>query len=960
MRLARPRQGAWLSLALLMSIGSVPVPAQTPTSLPYVKKATWRESWEASLQAMRQTDVAMGPWHYVGPFDNAGGKGFDAVYPPEREVDLSKSYPGKGGKEVQWQKGEKFADGRVNGMPLFDNNEHFTVYLYRTLHARKPTSLGISLGSDDTLTVWLNGERLLARNVTRACAPDQEFLTLALKAGDNGLLLEVCQGAGPWGFYFARADSAVLQQALLERLIVDFPDAETEILVEMDWKRQDGVADSESTLAEAVAKHLKLARLLLEDLKRNRSPDFLAAEAKQLEALETECSQTQSAQRGSQNTHWDSLYLRVHHLKRYIAFKNPLLDSSAGEGQGFDQLLFVKRLPGTYSHMCDQYFGRNARPGGGVFILESLRHGGPSRNVVGNQLPEGSFLSPVLSYDARRILFAYRKGRVETPEDAYYHLYEINVDGTGLHQLTSGSYDDFDGCYLPSGQIVFVSTRRGGYGRCHGRPVPLYTLHLMEADGSNLHTLSFNEANEWNPSVLDDGRIVYTRWDYVDRHAVLFQSLWTILQDGTNPQALYGNNSPNPNCTFHPRQIPGSHKVCSLAGAHHSFTAGSVITVDNRAGFDGLKPVTRITPEVAFPESEGWPQTCYETPYPLSESYYLAAYSFDPIYTEGRLNPPNQFGLYLVDRFGNRELLSRDPAISSISPIPLAPRKKPPALSGTGRPGGQSEGTFVVLNVYEGIEKLAKGSVKALRVVRILPKQTPLADGPRMGLAGQETGKLVLGTVPVEPDGSAYFKAPARVPLLFQTLDQEGMAIHTMRSLTYLQPGETLTCIGCHEPRNLTPSSKPVEAARRPPSLIRPAPDGSAPLSFPRLVQPVLDKHCISCHNANKPEAKPVLTGEPTQQFTRSYEALMNLGGEMVSRFAAWNGVINTSPDTFGARGSKLIRMLKAGHYGVKLDKESWERLATWLDSNALFYGTFLPEEQAKQQRGELIAMPNY
>ncbi|MBI3922114.1 MAG: hypothetical protein HY318_11905 [Armatimonadetes bacterium] len=952
----RRRCRGLLLVELLMVVALLTARAENlfaESTVPYVKRTTWRETWQTSVEAIRQADLTMGDWYYIGPFDHTEGKGFEAAYPPEKEINLGKSYSGKGGSAIRWQKGEGFIDGQVNSLSLFKDNDNIAVYVYRVIHATRPASIGISLGSDDTLTAWLNGEKLLAQNVTRACAPDQELLTVNLKEGENRLILKVCQGGGPCGFYFARADTAVLRQSIIEKLLRDFPGAAHEIMVEMDWRRQDGLTDGGERVVEAVARHLRLARQLLEDLQQQgKGSSLLTEEAEQLLTLEKEADRFRNPSSQIRNPQWEDLYLRVHRLKRDIAFRNPLLS--------FDKLLFVKRLPGLYSHMCDQYFGCNARPGGGIFTLESLREGGPLRNIVGNQLPEGSFLQPELSYHARKVIFAYRQEKVETPEDTFYHLYEINLDGTGLRQLTRGQYDDFDPCYLPDDRVVFISTRRGGYGRCHGRPVPLYTLHLMHADGSGIRTVSFNEANEWNPSVLEDGRIAYTRWDYVDRHAVHFQSLWTTLPSGANPQAFYGNNSINPNCTFHPRQIPGTHKVSSLAGAHHSFTAGSIIAVDNGVGLDGLKPVTRITPDVSFPESEGWPQTCYETPYPLSETYYLAAYSFDPIQTEGRPNPPGMFGLYLLDKFGNRELIYRDISISSLDPLPLRTRHKPPIIPEVAAPAERNEGRFIVLNVYSSTDRIPPDSIKALRVVRLLPKQTPLADVPRLGLAGQETGKMVLGTVPVESDGSAHFKAPAETPLLFQALDEQGMAVQTMRSLTYLRKGETLTCIGCHEPRNVGPQSRSVQAVRRSPSTIQPGPEGSAPLSFPRLVQPVLDQHCVRCHGGAKPESGLVLTGETTASFTRSYETLMNLGTEMVHRYPVWTSIVNTTPDSFGARNSRLVKMLKAGHHGVKLDRESWERLAIWLDSNALFYGTFIPEEQAKQQRGDRIAMPLY
>jgi mono/diheme cytochrome c family protein len=251
-----------------------------------------------------------------------------------------------------------------------------------------------------------------------------------------------------------------------------------------------------------------------------------------------------------------------------------------------------------------------------------------------------------------------------------------------------------------------------------------------------------------------------------------------------------------------------------------------------------------------------------------------------------------------------------------------------------------------------------------MRILQVLPKTTPNANNPSVGLANASPGKQVLGTVPVEPDGSAYFRAPAGIPLSFQVLDENGQSIHTMRSITYLQPGEKASCVGCHENRMTAPPHVPAGIAlNRPPSTIAPGPDGSKPLSYPLLVQPVLDRHCVSCHGENQ-EAIPgktpiVLTGGPEGHYTKSYEVLARR-----VPFSAWGPSLdaNSEPaagaDRFGARASALMTMLRAGHEGVQLQQEDFDRLVTWMDANALFYGTFSPEDQARQQRGERIAGP--
>jgi len=354
----------------------------------------------------------------------------------------------------------------------------------------------------------------------------------------------------------------------------------------------------------------------------------------------------------------------------------------------------------------------------------------------------------------------------------------------------------------------------------------------------------------------------------------------------------------------------------------------------------------------------------------LSEKYFLAAYSYDQLRGEPGCNRPNMFGLYAVDAFGNKELLYRDANISSQWPMPLRPRLRPRTLEMPStlaqKDEAQPNGTFFLRNVYESWPKLPDVEIKQLRIVQVLPKTTPNANNPRVGEANASPGKQVLGTVPVETDGSAFFSVPARTPVLFQALDSRGRAVQTMRSLTYLQPGEQVSCVGCHESRTHAPESfagvqpaKPALALNRAPSLPLPGPDGSKPLSYPILVQPVLDRHCVECHNAKKPEGKVVLTGEPAGTFSRSYKALIPYVA-----YTAWgmpkdNYEPLTMPERFGSRASRLVKLLDKGHYDVKLSQEDWDRIVTWIDANALFYGTFNPADQKKQQRGERIAGPD-
>ncbi len=753
-------------------------------------------------------------------------------------------------------------------------------------------------------------------------------------------------------------------------------------LIEWDWRMQDGIGTDREprAFADAVATIFQRGDKLIQDLARRGH--VAEAAIKSWEDLRKE-SQTLAEGPAATDAQWLSLWRRAHELRRRIAIENPL--SKVGP------LLFVKNVPSSFSHQLTQYAGSAARPGGGLFVLENPGQSMHCRELVA--MPQGSTMLPDVSWDGQSVMFSFCKtvsgnGEYWRGDSAqFYHLFQVGADGSGLRQLTEGAWDDFAPRYLPDGNLLFLSTRRGGFHRCGRGPCPVHTMALANGDGSNPRVISFHETHEWDPAVLNDGRVIYTRWDYVDRNAVFYQQLWSARSDGSDVRAFYGNNTLNPVGVWEAKPVPGSGKVMATAAAHHAMTAGSIILIDPSRGVDGSQPISRLTEDVLFPESEfpvgpswhnpagvdaaptipteekRWPGHCYRSPYPLSEDYFLASYSYEPLVGEPLANRPNMFGIYLMDRWGNKELLYRDVSISSIWAMPLRSRPRPPAWPGAAVAQQQpAEGTFLLQNVYESWPNLSvvQGTVKRLRILQVLPKTTPNANSPRVGLANASPGKQVLGTVPVEADGSAYFRVPAGIPLSFQALDEKGMAVQTMRSLTYVQPGEHSSCVGCHEYRTTAPGSHAVTlAAQRPPSPITPGPDGSRPFSYAILVQPILDKHCVRCHDATKPENKVDLTGGPAGEFSVSYQALAPR-----VPFSEWKGTPKDNsepqaqPGTFGARASSLMALLEKGHEDVSLSPDEIERLVTWMDTNALFYGTFSPADQQRQQRGERIEGP--
>ncbi len=753
----------------------------------------------------------------------------------------------------------------------------------------------------------------------------------------------------------------------------DCPELDLWMMVQADWAVQDKLDETPDSYVRATALHLERAAQLLDDLLKSNQTDKLAAQAVQLQRV------SKLAERKEMSLDERRLlYQRVRWLKRRIILANPLMD--------FGKLLCTKRVPTSYSHLVMQYFGWRARPGGGICILDEPGRSLACRDILDGKLSGGCVLEPRLSFDGKRIVFSYvecREGGHDwkqldnETDEGFYHIYEVNVDGTGLRQLTSGPYDDLMPTYLPDGGIAFCSTRRRGYARCFGgqfsRRWHVYTLHRMDGDGQNIRTLSFHDTNEWFPTVSNTGHILYARWDYIDRDAVTHQNLWASRPDGTNPIAVWGNGTPSPHCTFQLQPIPGSNKIIFAASAHHSVAGGSIAIVAPTVSDDGQEAITRITPEIVFPEAEGRHITEYYTaPWPLSEKYYLVGYSPMPLVWEPGANFRNALGLYTLDAFGNRELLYRDPDIGTTNPCPLRPRPVPPVLESQLPKKPRPTGEMILTDIHQGLGDIPRGSIKQLRIIQIFPKTTNVANTPPIGMAREENARAILGTVPVEPDGSARFIVPAQKLILFQALDKDGLVYQTMNSATYLQPGEKVSCVGCHENRMTAPVRRDAMALHRPPSKIDPGPFGGRPFSFVEVVQPVLDKHCVRCHGGEKTEGKIDLTGTPHQGFTKSYVALCgdvnfwgagtnpeNAAKALVPRFGARHQVQATPPGgMYSSLGSRLMKLIRKGHYDAKLTPDDLRRLAAWIDMNATFYGAYSLEDQARQLRGEPLAMP--
>ena len=712
------------------------------------------------------------------------------------------------------------------------------------------------------------------------------------------------------------------------------------------------------------------------------------------------------------------LFARISTLRRQIALANPLLN--------FDSILLVKRNR-VWGHSAGD---QHSQPGGGLFVLSGAF--GPNatvRDVLADSVvvngrfkgqtlrlgpaggPKsglGAINSVDLRYDARRLVFAYSelKGSGGIPRSnprGVHHLFSANTDGSDLRQLTDGVYSDIWPRWLPDGRIVFISERRRGVSRCGGA-TPNHVLHTMNADGSGIVAISFHESFEWHPSITHDGRIIYTRWDYIDRGDCIAHHPWVVAPDGRDPRAIHGNypvrRDARPDQEQNVMAIPGSHKFVATAAPHHNAACGSLVILDPHVPDDGaMSQLKRLTPYERFPEVERGKMN-YSTAWPLSEDYFLCAMRCGP----GR----DAFGLYLIDSFGNHELLYRDPAIGCFNPTPLRTRRVPtvvattvPQAAGgphelsirpapTDRPA-PGQGTVLCVNVYNGLKPWPTGTrITALRVIQLFPKRdNTTMNRPDVSVASESLCRGVLGDVPVEADGSAHFKMPSGKLVYFQALDQRGLAVQSMRSGTHVRTGQSVACAGCHDNPHQAPTPSGVVplAARRPASRLRTDVPGSYPVLYPLLVQPVLDRNCLPCHKKNTGKA-PDISGAAASirrsgygggkpLWTRSYIALA-CGGAAVPEDTARVGFAfgfpgrspgrtptRTTPGRFGARASILLSLIQGlpytspatrklkKHAAVKLSTSDFHRITLWLDCNSNFYGAY--EKTQEQIRGKVV-----
>ena len=606
-----------------------------------------------------------------------------------------------------------------------------------------------------------------------------------------------------------------------------------------------------------------------------------------------------------------------------------LAESLAGPMKGVEEIVFALRNPGRDGHWYANfaYYARSDRdkaygaPGGKLCRL-NLRTGKVTAILDD---PAGSVRDPQVHYDGKRIVFSYRKGSSE-----HFHLYEIHADGTGLRQITPDApYDDIEPTYLPGGGIMFCSSRCKRWVNCWLTQVAV--LYRCELDGSGLRAVSSNNEHDNTPWPLPDGRVLYQRWEYVDRSQVHYHHLWTTNPDGTGQMVYFGNMhggvvmiDAKPIPPLAGSQQPDTDKVVAIFSPGHGMRehAGPICVLDPRRGPDDRRAVRRI------PGGRN-----YRDPWAFDEHSFLAA---------------ERRRILLLDDAGRRKVLYADERLDAHEPRPLIARPRERVVADRCSPDHET-GRLVLADIHIGrnLTGVRRGEIKKLLVLEVLPKPINFTGGmDPLSWGGTFTLERVAGTVPVEPDGSAYLELPALRSFFFVALDANNLSVKRMQSFLTVQPGETTGCVGCHEQRTQTVLSGELLATRRPPSRIQPIAGVPEVLDFPRDVQPILDRHCVRCHDTDRHEGAQhgpraggvILTGDRGPMFSHSY-CTLTLHKQFID--GRNDPKSNLPPRSIGTSASPLMRKVTAGHHGVKLSKGDLDVVRYWIESGAAYPGTY-------------------
>ncbi|MEI8234379.1 MAG: hypothetical protein WCH57_06795 [Verrucomicrobiota bacterium] len=775
-----------------------------------------------------------------------------------------------------------------------------------------------------------------------------------------------------WGLTMQASREALLAsgtgsaQDILDRMENDFP-------MQWDWLLQDAGGGASQWFDKSKTAEItgSMIRHVVEEL---------GSEGK---AFQSELNGLVAKALPPEDAQWLDLYEKACQRRRELRLK-PLSVKP-------QSIVFTKHYNLGGSHYAytegqsDAQHERHFIPGSSLCLLEMDGAGPRVRTLLKDD--QGVIRDPAVSYDGKRILFAWKKS--DRQDD--YHLYEMEVESGKTRQLTFGlGFADYEGTYLPNGDILFNSTRCVQTVDCWWTEVS--NLYTCNKDGKFLRRITFDQVHDNFPTVLDDGRVIYTRWEYNDRGQMYPQPLFQMNPDGTGQTEFYGNNSWFPTSILHARGIPGTQKVLGILSGHHCKQVGKLAEIDPARGrqeADGVQLIAPVRKTVAERiDCYGQKGELFQYPYPLSEDTFLVTYH--PLGYDAKTL---RFKVYFMTRDGRREMLAADPLISCNQAVLLASRQPPPDRASM-VDYRQNLGTYSMQNIYAGkaLSGVEKGTVTRLRVVALDYRAAGVGSNSNGGPGGAGTvstppsinngswdPKIVLGEATVYEDGSAFFRAPARMPLYFQALDKNGHVVQTMRSWSTLQPGENASCVGCHENKNVPAlaTRKTTQATLAGAESLKPFYGPARPFSFSREIQPILDQKCVSCHNERPPVAQvptyerdrstapaaepaetpgPVasadkfsLLGDSTlyyqskRHWSDAYLYLTNHGKSNAS--VNWIGAQSIPPMLppyfAGSAKSSLLGMLEKGHHDVKLSREEFDKIACWIDLLVPYCGEY-------------------
>ena len=893
-------------------------------------------------------------------------------------------------KDDAWKKGES-----PFGTPGTPNIEVKTEWNTKNIWMRRPFVLepkkkiprALLMIHDEDATVYING--IKACETRGHIAEYREFpiskeAQATLKEGQNFIAVHCLQTAGGQG----------IDVNVGSRPVVSAPDEVIEFVGQLLGQPLTGQAQTYFQLWDAIEKSDELlADWICQDVKDPYGITFLnkGDGVTQLKAvIEVALAEVRVSVGGK----WMSEKAPVgNEVKGLLAFYRKVCSARRTARlkpvvSGMPRIVYARHFVMGGSHyayteaVSDAQAERNFGAGGQLCLAEATPDGLWNETVL-LDTKEGIIRDVDVDYDGKKIMFSWKKSDREDD----YHLYECTLDATGkkigeMRQLTEGiGVADYEGCYLSDGKIIFNSSRCMQIVDCWWTEVS--NLYTCDANGKNIRRMAFDQVHDNYPTITWDNRILYTRWEYNDRSQMYPQPLFQMFPDGTSQTAVYGENSWFPTTIAHARAIPGSQNIFAIATGHHSFQPGELIYIEPAKGRQEAEGITIVAPVRPPPaidpiriDGYGQENDLFAYPYPIDQKQLLVTYN--PIGWGGKSGRGRRdrdrktgFGIYWMDIDGKREMLSSRLGLACGRVVPLAPRKRPPQ-----RPSmvqdGKREGTFYIQDVYEGeaMKGVPRGTVKTLRVAELEFRVAGIGNngngGPGGGALvstpvaignGAWDPKILVGDAKVYEDGSVFFKTESCKPIYFILLDEKGRMVQTMRSWTTLQQGENASCVGCHENKNSSPSSykkSTTKALATGAQTLSPINGPKRGFSFTKEVQPILDRHCIKCHDGKGDKLPgtfdltktPVLDMGARRTWVQSYLTLThsrpddkngnqrwrgNADHELLNWITAGSTVKLLPPYFKGSNTSPFFKRLDAGHCKTITAPEI-ATIAMWVD----------------------------